>query len=367
MTSQPQPTLTDIDLERYQRHLQLPNFGRVGQAKLSQAHVVIVEVGGLGCPVALYLAAAGVGQITLVDGDEVSLSNLQRQVLFTEANIGSNKAVAAAEHLTQRNSQLQITAIAHTLTDTNAVQILQPADLVIDCSDNFYARYLINDTCHQHDTAWIYASVLQQQGQVALLQPQYSCFRCLFPQLNSALDCNQAGVLGVLPGMLGSMQASLAMQYLSGVNLPANNQLTRVNNWPLQVRTIELAKAPNCKLCHGHATAEELQKDYHARPTADLARQQLSAQDLADLQRSTNVMLIDVRQEEEHKKHNIGGTNIPLSRLKTELIVQAKATYVFYCQTGKRSLYALEQLIADQPDILNHCQLYSLKGGTEKL
>ena len=367
VTRPAQTSLSEQQLERYQRHLQLPNFGSAGQCKLSQAKVVIVGMGGLGCPVALYLTAAGVGQITLVDGDQVSLSNLQRQVLFTEANIGNNKAEAAATHLQERNSQLHIIAIQEPLTQSNAAQIVQTADLVIDCSDNFYARYLINDTCHQQGIAWIYASVLQQQGQVALFEPQFSCFRCLFPRLNSAPDCNQAGVLGVLPGILGSMQASLAIQYLSDSKLPTNNQLTQISNWPLQMRTIELAQAPDCKLCHGQATAQELQEDYHTRPTTDLESLLLSAKDLATMQHSAAVILIDVRQEEEHKKHNIGGINIPLSRLKEEFEIQPQASYAFYCETGKRSLYAVEQLILQQPSILDHCQLYSLAGGIARL
>lgn len=354
--------LTEYEQQRYQRHLQLPNFGLAGQLRLRQAHVAIVGMGGLGCPVSMYLAAAGVGNLSLIDADEVSLSNLQRQVLFTEADVGSNKSEVAAKHLAARNSRINIVAHGCKLMPTNAKQLLADVDLVIDCSDNFYARYLINDTCYQAQIPWVYSSVLAQQGQVALFQPQHSCFRCLFPKLNSAPDCNQAGVLGVMPGMLGTMQASLAIQYLAGVEVPQRNELHMLTAWPFNMRTIGLSQAPDCSLCQGTLNDTELAKNY-AEDLPNLAPSMLlGPQQLEGLKQQANLQLIDVRDAHEHAQYNIGGINIPLSRLGEVFEPMAGQRYVFYCQTGKRSALAVQRLLNVYAESLEF-QLYSLTAG----
>jgi adenylyltransferase/sulfurtransferase len=357
---------SEQQLERYQRHLQLPAFGSQGQERCRQAHVAIVGMGGLGCPVSLYLAAAGVGTLTLIDADEVSLSNLQRQVLFTEADIGTNKAVAAAQHLRARNSDIKIHAQCVKLTPENGQELLAQADLVIDCSDNFYARYLINDICHQANKAWIYSSVLGLQGQVALFQPQHSCFRCLFPKLDSVPDCNQAGVLGVMPGMLGTMQASLALQYLAAVELPSSNELHMVDSWPFNMRSIRLSQAPNCALCQHQASTSELARDYQNNQGQLDAPYKLGAKDLAEIIGQQGAVLVDVRGREEHQQGNIGGLNIPLSHLDDLFAPQSGQVYVFYCQTGMRSIHAV-QCILEKYSANMDFQIYSLEGGVSAI
>lgn len=353
---------TEQEQARYQRHLQLPNFGAEGQARCREAHVAIVGMGGLGCPVALYLAAAGVGTLSLIDADSVSLSNLQRQVLFTEADIGTNKAQAAAKQLRARNSTINIIAQPSKLCPDNAQHLLAQADVVIDCSDNFYARYLINDTCYVNNTPWIYSSVLGQQGQVALFQPQHSCFRCLFPKLTSVPDCNQAGVLGVMPGMLGTMQASLALQYLAGVDLAEHNELHMVGSWPFQLRTIRLSQAPNCSLCEGTASADELAQNYASNKAVLDAAYILNADQLAQLKGQQEVVLVDVRSPEEHQRSNLGGINIPLSDVVKKFSPMADKAYVFYCQTGKRSEQAARDVLHQYPEQLGF-SIYTLKDG----
>ncbi len=355
------PQFSEHEQERYQRHLQLPAFGPQAQARCRQAHVAIIGMGGLGCPVSLYLAAAGIGTLTLVDGDTVSLSNLQRQILFTESDIGTNKAEAAKSHLAARNSHIKVISHASKLTADNAESILKDADMVIDCSDNFYARYLINDTCFARQTPWIYSSVLGQQGQVALFQPQHSCFRCLFPKLDSVPDCNQAGVLGVMPGMLGTMQASLALQYLTGYQLPTHNELQLVTSWPFSLRTIRLAQSNDCQLCHRAATSADLAQAYEDA-SQPLGPQHLLSIDQFKLHRH-RYELIDVRDANEHANGNMGGKNIPLPYVEDSFVPEANGHYLFYCQTGKRSAAAVQKILTKYEHTMFDCQLYSLAKG----
>ena len=353
-------SFNDLEQARYQRQLQLPSFGPAGQGRVRQAHVAIVGMGGLGCPVSLYLAAAGVGKLSLIDADEVSLSNLQRQILFTEDDIGSNKASVAARHLRVRNSDIHIVAHPCKLTPDNAASLLAEVDMVIDCSDNFYARYLINDTCFKANIPWIYSSALGQQGQVALLQPQHSCFRCLFPKLNSVPDCNQAGVLGVMPGMLGTMQASLALQYLAEVDLPAGNELHLVTSWPFSLRTIQLSRAPHCLLCEGHGSANDFALDYHSKERSLDERYVVSPSQFKALAANPATVLIDVRDELEHQQGNLGGINLPLANIEAMFVPQADTQYLFYCKTGKRSALALQRLLNHYADTTIDWQWYSL-------
>ena len=174
--------LTAQEWLRYQRHLQLPQFSAAGQLALKAAHVLIVGMGGLGCPVAQYLAAAGVGKLTLVDADTVSLSNLQRQILYSCEDVGIKKVVAARQRLTALNDAIAIEAVIQQLSLQNAPALIQQCDLVVDCSDNFATRYLINDLCIAKQKPWIYGSVLGFAGQLALFVPGGACFRCLFPE-----------------------------------------------------------------------------------------------------------------------------------------------------------------------------------------
>lgn len=205
---------------RYARQLRLPGVGREGQEKLKKARVLVVGAGGLGSPVALYLAAAGVGAMTLVDGDRVELSNLHRQLLHTTASLGLSKVESGAARLHALNPETAVTAVAEMLTAENAAALVEGHDLVIDGSDTFAARYAINDACILHQIPWLHGSVHRMSGQLAVFTPRSACYRCLFPAPPAGLlgaNCAEAGVLGAVVGILGSMLATEALKYLLGL------------------------------------------------------------------------------------------------------------------------------------------------------
>ncbi|MGB5325223.1 MAG: HesA/MoeB/ThiF family protein, partial [Pseudomonadales bacterium] len=247
------------EYQRYSRHIQLAQIGATGQARLKQASVLLVGCGGLGAPVALYLAGAGVGSITLVDGDAVDLSNLQRQIAFSEHDIGSNKARCLQARLRSLNSDIEVHAVAAMLSPDSAVSLVEGKQLVIDCSDDFNVRCLLNHACLARQTAWIYASVIRMSGQCALFLPGGPCFSCLFPDApQHAEDCNSAGVLASLPGLLGSLQASIALQFLAGETCFDGEALTLVEAAPLQLHTLHMRKRPGCEICGNGHTATAL-------------------------------------------------------------------------------------------------------------
>ena len=195
MNDKLETTFSSHEWLRYTRHLQLPNFGVAGQSKLKASHVLVVGAGGLGSPVCLYLAAAGVGHITIVDGDHVDITNLQRQIIFTTADIGQSKSVCAKDRLLSLNPEINVNAIEDHLSVDNASTLIGAVDLVLDCTDNFSTRYLINDTCVALKKPWVFASIYQFSGQCALFTPNSACFRCLFPEAPQNIDdCNKINV-----------------------------------------------------------------------------------------------------------------------------------------------------------------------------
>ncbi|MGB1141674.1 MAG: ThiF family adenylyltransferase [Halioglobus sp.] len=352
---------SEREQQRYQRHLQLASFGHEGQSALNKSHVCVVGLGGLGCPAALYLAAAGVGRLTLVDGDTVSLSNLQRQVLFTEADLEQNKAEVAARHLTARNSDIEIEVHAGALVPDSAEALLASTDIVLDCTDNFHTRYLINDVCYYLDIPWVYASVLGFAGQMALFRKGHGCFRCLFPELREVPDCNQAGVLGAVPGVLGAQQALAAIRYLSGLH-EEQARLFSFDGMGLQMRSVKLSPSPDCPLCAGGETWHDRLPDYAPRrfdPVPDITVQ---PSDFARFVQDNDPLLVDVRPAEEHQAGNLGGINIPAEHLTTELESHREEgrKVLLYCLMGKRSAMAAS-VLAEQgfEDIL------SLEGGIQ--
>lgn len=345
MSSKDNSQLSQQEQQRYLRQTQLPSFGESGQRRLKQSKVLIVGVGGLGCPTAQYLTAAGIGEITLVDGDQVSLSNLQRQILFSEPDIGKNKAQAAKEKLQTNNSDIKIIAFPHKLNPHNAHQLIKRSDLVLDCTDNFHSRYLINDICAHHNKPWVYASVLGFEGQVALIKPEHSCFRCLYPELAETPNCNQAGVLGVVPGIVGNMQALLAIDYLAHISdndKPSNSNTLQLIQG-LNSRSINLFKSDDCELCSGEKNYLDYASDYqdYSQLIDSIPEEQKIS--WADFEKfpAENTVLIDVRSEAEHLAFNRGGINIPLEELRDSIRFEAGKHYVFYCQSGERSNRAI--------------------------
>lgn len=351
---------------RYTRHIQLPQIGVLGQTRLKQSKVLVVGAGGLGCPVLLYLAAAGVGHITIVDGDTIDLTNLQRQILFTTDEIGQSKAVCASKHLKALNPDIEIVTIDEHLSKNNVKKLINEADIVVDCTDNFATRYLINDYCALLNKPWLFASIYQFSGQCALFFPRKSgesaCFRCLFPEKPGAdiADCNTAGVLGVLPGLLGTIQANEIIKYLSGMDSALENTLLMVEASDLLFKKIKLAKNTDCVICSPENLSEtsfsKLEDDYKIDNVISCATgankiddSVISPERFQLLQSDPSFFTIDVRSLQERNSFNVGGMHIPLDLLEASLgELDSSKTVICYCQSGIRSAQAVELLRKNQ-------------------
>ena len=350
-SSEAPPQFGGSEWLRYTRHIQLPQMGVGGQLKLRQSRVLVIGCGGLGSPVLMYLAAAGVGRLTLVDGDKVELTNLQRQVLFSEQDLGCSKAVIAQRQLRRLNSDITIEAIDQPFTPETGEALVKDHDLIIDCTDNFATRYLINDLCVQWAKPWIFASVFQFSGQCALFTPGGPCFRCLFPEVPSDVpDCNTAGVLGVLPGMVGLIQANEAIKYLVGLTTPLRNTLLLVEALDLEFRQIKLQLNPQCLACGNKTEPEQLKAAYQTSSKADISAGSdesilMSAVKFNQYRDDELHLVLDVRSHEERQAFHIGGDHITLAELSEALSSLPKhKTIICYCQSGTRSLEAAQQL-----------------------
>jgi molybdopterin/thiamine biosynthesis adenylyltransferase/rhodanese-related sulfurtransferase len=346
---------------RYTRHLQLPQIGVTGQKKLKRSRVLIVGAGGLGSPVALYLAAAGVGQITIIDGDHVDVTNLQRQIIFTTDQVGKSKALCAKERLLALNPSIAVMAITEHLSINNADDIINNADLILDCTDNFATRYLINDTCSKFKKPWVFASIYQFSGQCALFTENSACFRCLFPDPPTDIaDCNTAGVLGVLPGLLGTIQANEAIKFLTDLPCPLENNLLMVEASDLTFRKIKLNKSNHCPLCADDGLEDEIDVSNYSM-TCEVnfeGDDELTAAEFNLLREKSNSVVLDVRDLDEREAFNLGGEHFPLKVLSDNLAsINKKKNILCYCQTGIRSKKAAVLLTANGFTVKN------LKGG----
>ncbi len=333
------------DWLRYTRHIQLAQIGVQGQRTLKASRVLIVGAGGLGSPVALYLAAAGVGYLRLCDDDRVELSNLQRQILFDSTQEGQLKVEAAAERLSQLNPGCDLDLHEEGFHEANAERLIQDIDLVLDCTDNFRTRYLINDLCLRMECPWLYASIHQFSGQIALFEPGHACFRCVFPEApDDAEDCNSAGVLGVLPGLLGTLQANEALKHLLGLPTPLSGNLMLVDALNLHFQRITLQAAPDC-LCQSenHADAPKPSRATTcARPQHTLA-----AEAFDEYRTREGVRVLDIRSDSEISAFHLGGQPCSLEQLEAVKDEFAKEeTLLCYCQSGKRSEEAVQRLHA---------------------
>jgi molybdopterin/thiamine biosynthesis adenylyltransferase/rhodanese-related sulfurtransferase len=253
-----EPDSEDADFfERYSRHLRLPEVGEAGQRKLEDARVVVIGAGGLGSPAAFYLAAAGVGTLVLADDDVVDRSNLQRQILHTDARIGVSKVQSAAQTLMALNPRTRIEGLTERVTSANIEDLLEGADVVIDGADNFPARYLLNDACVKLGKPLVYGAVHRFEGQVSVFDAGRGrgiapCYRCLFPQpppADAAPNCSEAGVLGVLPGVIGMLQATEALKLILGIGEPLTGRLLMFDALAMRFRETRLAADPECPVC----------------------------------------------------------------------------------------------------------------------
>lgn len=258
-------TATD---SRYSRHLLLPGFGEEGQERLSHSSVLIVGAGGLGSPVALYLAAAGVGRIGVADADIVSLSNLQRQVIHFTEDVGRSKVDSAASKMHRLNPDVEVSVHECFLTETNALELVGGYDFILDCTDSFASKYLVNDACILAGKAFCAGGVLRYSAQIMTHTPGTACYRCIFPEPpaeNDVETCSSVGVLGSVVGIMGAIQATEAIKYLSGVGRLLTDRLLTLDALTMRFETLEIHRNNACPLCGEHPSIKEL-KEYSFQP-----------------------------------------------------------------------------------------------------
>jgi adenylyltransferase/sulfurtransferase len=357
---------TKQELERYSRHLRLEQVGEQGQARLKAAKVLVIGAGGLGCPILQYLAAAGVGTLGIVDGDVVDLSNLQRQILYTTHDIGIPKVEAAKRRLEAINPLLTIEIYPYELTKDNALELLAQYDIVVDGSDNFATRYLVNDAAVITEKPLVYGSIFKFEGQVAVFNYQNGpSYRCLFPTpppAGQVPSCSEIGVLGVLPGIIGNMQANEVLKIILGIGNVLSGKLMVFNTLDCQNMVLDIA--PNrAVIAATKAKKSTFQaQDYAAfcgLPTATV--KELSAEALA--QNLSNYVIVDVRELwEQPRPEALEGIDIPLPRLLMQAAkIPADRPVAIICAKGIRSKIAVEQL----QEKLGYTNLYNLTGGVK--
>ena len=359
------PSLDADEIRRYSRHLLLPELGFEGQRRLKGASVLIVGTGGLGSPAGLYLAAAGVGRLILVDFDEVDLTNLQRQILFSTADVGRSKLAAAAERLRGINPHAEIEFVEEPFCETNAARLVADADVVVDGTDNFSTRYLVNDACVMAGTPNVFGSILRFEGQASVFAVRGGpCYRCLHPEPppdGLIPGCAEGGVLGVLPGVIGTIQATEAIKLITGAGAPLVGRFLLYDALRMRIREIPLPRDPDCPVCGDAPSITALSAyDQVCAPTSD--EMELSVAELVAW-RDTGVrhVLVDVREEDEHALASIDGAMlIPLAMLTQRAAgLPLDRPVVVHCRTGMRSRRAAERLR------LLGVDARTLKGGIE--
>ena len=356
------PQLTNEDIARYSRHLILPEVGMEGQQKLKAAKVLCVGTGGLGAPLALYLAAAGIGTLGLVDFDVVDESNLQRQVIHSTPDVGRPKIDSAAEKLQALNPRLNIVKHETMLTSQNALEIISQYDIVADGTDNFPTRYLVNDACVLTGKPNSYASIFRFEGQASVFGAEDGpCYRCLYPEPpppGLVPSCAEGGVLGILPGLLRVIQATEVIKLILGKGEPLIGRLLLVDALNMHFRQLKLRKNPECPVCGTHPTVTEL-IDYQqfcgivpeAPPSAvQNGIPQMSVKELKrKLDAKEDFLLLDVRESYEVEIATLNGQLIPVGELpnrvsELEAARQAGQEVVIHCRSGARSQKAAEFL-----------------------
>ncbi len=367
------PSLTPEEYLRYSRHLLIPDVGLQGQLKLKQSAVLVIGAGGLGSPVSLYLAAAGVGRIGIADSDMVDISNLQRQVLHGTADLGQPKVESARQRLLDLNPHIQVDVYTEPFTAKNARQVAESYQVIVDCSDNFPTRYLSNDLCVLTGKPNIYGAIYRFDGQASVFDAAHGpCYRCLFPEPpppGMVTSCSDGGVLGVLPGVIGALQATETLKVLLGIGETLAGRLLLFDALEMRFELIKLRKNPACKVCSDQPSVTEL-IDYDAFCGIPGAEHEdampgegyeIEAAALASkLQHGDAITLVDVREPHELEIARLPGARlIPLGELPTRLSeLKQDDEIVLFCRTGSRSSRALEMLLAAGYEHALH-----LKGG----
>jgi len=370
MTASTLPSLSHEELRRYSRHLMLPDVALDGQRRLKAARVLVIGAGGLGSPVALYLAAAGVGTLGLVDFDVVDASNLQRQILHGTRDIGRSKLASAQERIADVNPNVRVDLHPVQLDSSNALEIIREYDIVIDGTDNFPTRYLTNDACVILGKPSIYGSIFRFEGQVSVFgTTDGPCYRCLYPEPpppGLVPSCAEGGVLGVLPGLIGTMQATEAIKLIVGIGDPLVGRLLLVDSLGATYRTLKVRRDPWCPACGTHEIRELI--DYEqfcgvgSAPAANTVPY-ISATELAErLRRGDDVDVIDVREEYEWEIAHIEGTRLlPFADVPAALATLDSARdIVALCKNGARSAAAISHL-----QTVGFRRVWNLRGGID--
>ena len=363
--------LSKEEILRYSRHLIMPEVGMDGQLKLKQAQVLLIGAGGLGAPLGLYLAAAGVGRLGIVDFDVVDFTNLQRQITFSTKDVGRKKAEAARERLSSMNPDIQIDTFDTRLTSENALDLFKDFDIIVDGTDNFPTRYLVNDACILLGKPNVYGSIFRFEGQVTVFgAPAGPCYRCLYPEPpppGLVPSCAEGGVLGVLPGIVGSLQAMETIKLILGVGESLAGRLLLFDALAMRFRELKVRQNPACPICGENRTINKL-IDYEEfcgirgeeAPAVTTGIPEITPRELKTrLDRGDDLFILDVREPHEYQICNIHGHLIPLGDLPKRVSeLDSSREIVAHCRSGKRSADAVEFLQkAGFKKILN------LKGG----
>jgi adenylyltransferase/sulfurtransferase len=365
--------LNGDEIRRYSRHLSLPEVGLEGQRKIRAASVLCIGAGGLGSPVAMYLAAAGIGKLGIVDFDCVDLSNLQRQILHGSPDVGRPKTRSAAEALRRLNPHVEVVLHDTRLTSENALEIIRPYDIVVDGTDNFPTRYLANDACVLLRKPNVYGSIFRFEGQASLFAPHLEgpCYRCLYPEPpppGAVPSCAEGGVLGVLPGVIGVIQATETLKLILGKGKSLLNRLLMFDALEMQFRELKLRRDPQCPLCGNRPTIAQL-IDYQVfcggPPPSTPPVVHPDEVTVQELKRALDnpqlgIQVLDVREPEENQIARINGARlVPLSTLAQRFQeLDPNHAYYLHCKAGGRSLTAL-QFLREQ----GFKNLKSVKGG----
>ena len=366
-------TLNSQEIQRYSRHLIMPEVGMAGQKKLKAASILLIGAGGLGSPLALYLAAAGIGRIGLVDFDAVDYSNLQRQVLHGTSAVGKPKLQSAAERLKDINPEVQLDLYETRLTSENALKIAEPYDIVIDGTDNFPTRYLVNDACVLLNKPNVYGSIFRFDGQASVFYPPHGpCYRCLYPEPpppGEVPSCAEGGVLGILPGVIGVIQATEGVKLILGQGSPLIGRLLLYDAMSMTFQEFKVRRNPKCPMCGDHPTITKL-IDYeqfcgvaHIAPAlaGEVSGNDITVEELkARLDHGEKPLILDVRNPEEYQIARIPGSRLlPLPELPTRWKeLDPSQEMIVHCKSGMRSAKAVAFLKSQ-----GFSKLKNLKGG----
>src|SRR5271169_5801467 len=353
----PAAALSNDEILRYSRHLIIPEVGMEGQLKLKNAKVLLIGTGGLGAPLGLYLAAAGVGKLGLVDFDVVDFTNLQRQVTFGTSDVGKPKSEAARARLSNLNPAIQIESFETQLTSANALELFKDFDIIVDGTDNFPTRYLVNDACILLGKPNVYGSIFRFEGQATVFgMPDGPCYRCLYPEPpppGLVPSCAEGGVLGVLPGIVGSIQAMETIKLILGRGESLVGRLLLFDALAMKFRELKLRKNPNCPMCGPNRTIHQL-IDYYEfcgvrgeeAPESNVQVPEITPRELKTrLDRGDDLFILDVREPHEFQICNLNGHLIPLGELPRRVHeLDSSQEIVAHCRSGKRSAEAVDFL-----------------------